>query len=113
MQTKFFVFVGLLALLLVTLYVVLSLNGGTEQEQKKISTEVEEVENITTEVDMSVTPTESPSEPMLNSEELTQPEEIVCPNDIKTCPSGGFGVPDSTTYLRRVPPTCEFPECPG
>jgi len=40
-------------------------------------------------------------------------EEIVCPDDVKICPGGGHGTPPFETSVRRMPPNCTFPSCPG
>ena len=46
-------------------------------------------------------------------DESEKTETIVCPDDVYICEGGGFGTPTYNTELRRVPPSCEFPACPG
>jgi hypothetical protein len=117
MQTKLVFGVGILMVLFISTYLGWSPNAPEHTDQIEAREQLNSVKNTSEEkLNDPVSPTSELTEPtqevQLQKTQNTQ-EQSVCPDDVKVCSSGGYGVPNSPTYLHRIPPNCEFPECPG
>ena len=83
----------------------------TTQNQEEVQKDTEETDIL----DAVEDPDTNPPEDMRSTISPTEKnaETVVCPDDVFICTAGGNGEPTYTIELKRVPPSCDFPACPG
>lgn len=120
MNIKDIIIIILLTLIAVLLYLQISNNRqlrDTEAIHPYTDSEIintENSEDLINSVNNELkTPDSSDMRSTININEKNSEPETVCLDDVLVCTSGGYGEPNYSIELRRVPPTCEFPACPG